>query len=47
MFHSLPYSEAKRRGEIQNEILEELLKDTDDISKVDMAQADKLIAERL
>jgi kynurenine 3-monooxygenase len=37
MFHTIPYAEAKRRGAIQEEILEE----------VDLALADRLIAERL
>lgn len=47
MFHLLPYAEAKRRGEIQNEILNQLTQDVATIDDVDMALADRLIGERL
>lgn len=47
MFHRQPYAEAKQRGEIQNEILEQLLKNVSDIANVDMILAKKLINERL
>ena len=47
MFHTIPYAEAKRRGAIQEEILEELMKGAASIDEVDLARADRLIAERL
>lgn len=47
MFHRLPYSQAKSRGEIQNAIMTELLQKVEDINQVDMALADKLIIEQL
>jgi len=50
MFHTIPYAEAKRRGAIQEEILDELTSATSDaagLDAVDLARADRLIAERL
>lgn len=47
MFHHLPYSEAKRRGAIQQAILDELTRDTHTIEQVNLEQADKLIAQKL
>jgi kynurenine 3-monooxygenase len=47
MFHLLPYAQAKRRGAIQNQILEQLSQDISHIDEVDMALADKLIKEQL
>ncbi len=47
MFHRLPYAEAKSRGEIQNQILSELVQDKTDLDQVDMQQAQTLIEERL
>lgn len=47
MFHLLPYAQAKRRGEIQNEILNQLTVEIDNVTDVDMDLADKLIGERL
>ncbi|MGH8321693.1 MAG: FAD-dependent oxidoreductase [Gammaproteobacteria bacterium] len=47
MFHHLPYSEAQRRGVIQNTILDELTAHTDAIEQVDMALADTLIRKKL
>ena len=47
MFHTLPYAEAKRRGAIQEEILEELTTSAASLDEVDLARADRLIAERL
>ncbi len=47
MFHHLPYAEARRRGEVQAEILDELTRDTDSVDGVDFAYADRLIQERL
>ncbi len=53
MFHTIPYAEAKRRGAIQEQILDELTSATSATGKVvgldevDLARADRLIAERL
>ena len=47
MFHTIPYAEAKRRGAIQEEILDELTSKAASLDQVDLARADRLIAERL
>jgi kynurenine 3-monooxygenase len=47
MFHTIPYAEAKRRGAIQEEILDELTSSAASLDEVDLARADRLIAERL
>jgi len=47
MFHTLPYAEAQRRGAIQEEILDELTRNAATVGDVDLARADRLIAERL
>jgi kynurenine 3-monooxygenase len=47
MFHTIPYAEAQRRGAIQEEILDELTRQAASIADVDLARADRLIAERL
>jgi hypothetical protein len=50
MFHTIPYSEAQRRGAIQEEILDELTSATSEaasVADVDLARADRLIAQRL
>jgi kynurenine 3-monooxygenase len=47
MFHTIPYAEAKRRGAIQEEILDELTSRAASLVEVDLARADRLIAERL
>lgn len=47
MFHLLPYAEAKRRGEIQNEILDELTQNHTELDSIDMQLADKLIQQKL
>jgi kynurenine 3-monooxygenase len=47
MFHTIPYAEAKRRGAIQEEILDELTGRAASLDEVDLARADRLIAERL
>ena len=47
MFHTIPYAEAKRRGAIQEEILDELTSRASNLDQVDFARADRLIAERL
>ena len=47
MFHTIPYAEAKRRGAIQEEILEELTSRATSLDEIDLARADRLIAERL
>ena len=47
MFHTLPYAEAQRRGAIQEKILDELTSHAAGLDEVDLARADRLIAERL
>jgi kynurenine 3-monooxygenase len=47
MFHTIPYAEAKRRGAIQEAILDELTSGAATLDDVDLARADRLIAERL
>jgi kynurenine 3-monooxygenase len=47
MFHTIPYAEAKRRGAIQEEILDELTSRAASLDEVDLARADRLVAERL
>lgn len=47
MFHTIPYAEAKRRGAIQEEILEELTIHAASLDEIDLARADRLIEERL
>jgi kynurenine 3-monooxygenase len=47
MFHRIPYAEAKRLGAIQDGILDELTKDARKPAEVDLALADRLIAERM
>ncbi len=47
MFHTIPYAEAKRRGAIQEGILDELTSRAASLDEVDLARADRLIAERL
>ncbi len=47
MFHTIPYAEAKRRGVIQEEILDALTSRAASLDEVDFARADRLIGERL
>ena len=47
MFHTIPYAEARRLGAIQEEILGELTSGTASLDEVDLARADRLIAQRL
>jgi len=47
MFHRLPYAEAYRRGEIQAEILDELLERADSLDEVDFDRAAELVNARL
>jgi len=47
MFHTIPYAEAKRRGAIQEGILDALTSGAASLDEVDLARADRLIAERL
>lgn len=47
MFHTIPYAEAKQRGAIQEEILDELTSRAASLDEVDLARADRLIDERL
>lgn len=45
--HEISYAEAKRRGSIQAEILEELTRDIEEIDAVDFNHAEMLIESRL
>lgn len=47
MFHSIPYAEAKERGAVQEQILDELLGSVDSLEDVDMKRAEALITRRL
>jgi len=50
MFHTIPYAEARRRGAIQEEILDELTSGAGSatgVDEVDLERADRMIAERL
>ncbi len=47
MFHTIPYAEARRRGAIQEGILDELTSKAASLDEIDIARADRLIAERL
>jgi kynurenine 3-monooxygenase len=47
MFHRIPYAEAHRRGQLQAEILDELLKGKQQLTDVDLDRAAKLVGERL
>lgn len=47
MFRRVPYAEAWRRGQVQAEILDELLRGRHNLSEVDMDRAARLICERL
>ena len=47
MFHHLPYSEAQRRGAIQQAILDELTGNANAVEQINLGQADKLIAQKL
>ena len=47
MFHHLPYSEARRRGTIQQRILDTLTAGTNSLEQVDLEHADALIDEKL
>ncbi len=47
MFHRVPYAETYRRGEIQAQILDELLEGVEALEDVDYDKASRLIGERL
>ena len=47
MFHRIPYAEAFSRGEVQAEILDELLKDASSLDEVDFEKAAGLISQKL
>ena len=47
MFHRIPYAEAKRRGVVQQEILDELLQGLESLEQVDRVRAGALVQERL
>lgn len=47
MFHHLPYSEAQRRGALQQDILDELTRDAHKLEQISLERADTLIAQKL
>ena len=47
MFRLIPYAEARKRGEIQQEILGELVEGVESVDDVDFAKAEKMILQRL
>lgn len=47
MFHLIPYAKAYARGEVQQEILDQLADQVDSISDVDFSKAAQLIEKRL
>ena len=47
MFHHLPYSEARRRGVIQQAILDELTRSAHAVEQINLERADTLIAQQL
>jgi kynurenine 3-monooxygenase len=47
MFHRVPYAEAYRRGEIQAQMLDDLLEGVAKLEEVDFERADHLISQRL
>ncbi|MCH2183262.1 MAG: FAD-dependent monooxygenase [Mariniblastus sp.] len=47
MFHRIPYGDAKRRGIIQQAILEELVDGVESIDQVNMVRAGELVQQRL
>ncbi|HEV2111037.1 MAG TPA: NAD(P)/FAD-dependent oxidoreductase [Gammaproteobacteria bacterium] len=47
MFHHLPYSEARRRGSIQQRILDALTEQATDVKGIDLAHADAMIGAEL
>jgi len=47
MFHHIPYAEAYRRGEVQDQILNELVQGIDRAEDVNLELAEKLITEKL
>ena len=47
MFHRIPYAEAFARGEIQNEILNQLVDGIESVDQVDHALAERLVNEKL
>ncbi|MDE2070333.1 MAG: FAD-dependent monooxygenase [Gammaproteobacteria bacterium] len=47
MFHHLPYSEAQRRGALQQDILDDLTRDAHKLEQIDLERADTLIAQKL
>ena len=47
MFHHLPYSDARRRGAIQQRILDSLTEGVTDVAQVDLAKADAAVQAAL
>jgi kynurenine 3-monooxygenase len=47
MFHRLPYAEAHRRGRVQADILDELLRGKHQLTEIDLVLAARLVSERL
>lgn len=47
MFHRIPYAEALRRGQVQDELLSQLTANASALEEVDRGSADNLVNERL
>ena len=47
MFHHLPYSDAQRRGAVQQTILDALTVEAGDLQAIDLQRADRLVKEHL
>lgn len=47
MFHLLPYASAMTRGNVQQEILSELVQGVDELSEVDLEKAGRLVRDKL
>ena len=47
MFHLLPYALAMTRGNVQQEILSELVQGVDELSEVDLEKAGRLVRDKL
>lgn len=47
MFHLIPYAEARQRGEVQQEILGELVANAESLGDVDLEKAEQMVLSRL
>ena len=47
MFHLLPYASAMTRGNVQQEILAELVQGVDELPEVDLEKAGRLVRDKL